>query len=203
MVMSLSRLFLPMLLLATIAGCQVSAPNVVYPLLLNTDEPLQADEGYLFFEIDTSHNLHQIFLSGVTGYEIPSNSLHTGKRFIMLKVKAGDYFFRQVTRQFSLYSINYFDLPQHLWQFQVKPQKICYVGSFYVDMEIAKSRVNRMLINKSTPALESLMADFPTVLDKHGVDYCGPGEDEFFNVVGADKPGFLSSNKTNSEVSDE
>lgn len=142
---------------------------------------LTQDEGFLLIALKSNINLKEILISGESYVKLTAEDLRKGNSYILVKLPAGDYTFDKIRLNSYIY-IDDFD--DEIWDFNVQKNTISYVGhldfknAFWGYYSVIK------LVNKSSIALEYLEDEFPEMLTNHSVQYQGPGQDRFFDVVG-------------------
>ncbi|WP_416305765.1 hypothetical protein [Neptunicella sp. SCSIO 80796] len=169
-----------------IAGLLSACATKVSSISKDAIRKLDAEEGYLLIAIDTDVDLKEIEIWGRKNIALTSNDLQAGSNYILIPLPAGDYSIHNI-RLNRIYK--FADFEPDLWSFKVKKNVISYVGHLNMETFYRKwsvySRIQ--LLNKSSVALEYLEQHFSTILSARDVQYSGPGHDDFFAVVGADK----------------
>ncbi|WP_346836810.1 hypothetical protein [Microbulbifer sp. SAOS-129_SWC] len=143
------------------------------------DIGLAKDEGYLLIAVDTNQQLEKIHIRGEKALILTADDLKSGTNYILTKVPAGHYKIRRVDFN-SFYG---YRLTGGIWGFDVEPNVISYVGT----LDVVKNRwsldARVELSNRSSEAMEFLEGNFPELSGIRSVKYCGPGEDDFFEIV--------------------
>ena len=128
---------------------------------------------------DVNYDLNEIQINGEKRISLSKDDLQKGSNYILVQIPAGRYEIKKIMAT----THNYFKLGDELWEFEVKPATISYVG----DLEITQRLWGRLayfeLINRSSIALEFLEEHFPKLVNTRKVQYGGLGEDRFFEVI--------------------
>lgn len=142
---------------------------------------LKQEEGFLLIALKSNINLKEISISGEKYIKLSAKDLRKGNSYILVNLPAGDYTFDQIKLN-SYIRIN--DFEDDIWDFSVQKNTISYVGHLDFRSTMWGFYSYIKLINKSSIALEYLEDEFPEMLTNHSVQYQGPGQDSFFDVVG-------------------
>lgn len=140
---------------------------------------LNEAEGYLLIEVDTTHNLDSISISGPKNIRLTSADLRAGSNYILVNLPAGNYEIDKV----DLNNVFYYKLEDDMWEFSVRQGFISYVGNLTFQGSSWGLSGHFSLINRSSFALEYLEDNFPSLLESHRLEFGGPGSDGFFDVV--------------------
>jgi hypothetical protein len=145
---------------------------------------LKQEEGFLLIALKSNINLKEILISGEKYIKLTAEDLRKGNSFILVNLPAGDYKFDKI-RLNSFVRID--DFEDDIWDFRVQKNTISYVGHLDFQNTFWGFYSYVKLVNKSSIALEYLEDEFPEMLTNHSVQYQGPGQDKFFDVVGFSK----------------
>ena len=141
------------------------------------------EEGYLLIAVDTNVDLNSIDIDGEKDIILTEKDLISGSNYILVNLPAGDYVIETVRT--SKYVR--FELDDDIWEFQVKPGVVTYVGHLEVKTKIWGFLAFFELINKSSFALEYMEENFPEILAGRDMEYGGKGEERFFQTVRGNK----------------
>jgi len=144
------------------------------------DVHLEQGQGYLLMAINTNVSLTKLYVSGTQRFTLSKEDLKRGTNYILVNLPAGEYEFNKAHFYNYYFSISDSD---HDWQFKIKPNIISYIGDLNIETEWWGRRSYMELVNNSSIALEFLETKFPNILKSRQVEYQGPGNDDFFQVV--------------------
>lgn len=145
---------------------------------------LEQEEGFLLIEVDTTHNLEAIYITGKKNIKLTSADLRAGSNYILVDLPAGNYDIHQV----DLNGFWYYKMEDELWEFSVEAGVVSYVGNLTFEGHMWGSSGHFALINRSSLALEYLEDNYPDLLETRQVEYRGPGDDRFFEVIAVTEP---------------
>jgi hypothetical protein len=155
---------------------------------VDKDLELTSQEGYLLMSVETVRDLKKIIISGKKKIELTTNDLKEGSNYILLPLPAGKY---KIEKVFTKNKI-YFEFDEHLeegiWRFNVAPNVISYIGNLEAVVSSSGWRGRFEFVNQSSQALEYLEKEFPTILESRKIQYTGPGEDRFFQLISGEYP---------------
>ena len=143
---------------------------------------LAEDTGYLFISIDSKISINDVRISGEQYISLKSPDVYDSVKYYLVPVPAGNY---QID-WLGVYWGGRFNLDEDddkdLWAFKVAPGVISYVGELKIE-RFSYGYSSFELINQSSQALQYLEAKYPTILANRDLQYHGPGEDTFFDLV--------------------
>ncbi|WP_133468020.1 hypothetical protein [Paraglaciecola marina] len=142
---------------------------------------LKQEEGYLLIAIKSNINLNEILINGEKYIKLTAEDLRLGSSYILVNLPAGDYTIDEI--KLNRY-IHIDDFEDDIWDFSVQKNTISYVGHLDFQTRLFSNYSQIKLINKSSIALEYLEEEFPEMLTNYSVQYQGPGQDRFFDVIG-------------------
>jgi hypothetical protein len=145
---------------------------------------LEQEEGFLLIEVDTTHNLDAIYISGEKKIKLTSADLRAGSNYILVNLPAGSYDIDRV----DLNGFWYYKLEDELWEFSVEAGVVSYVGNLRFEGGTWGFSGHFALINRSSFALEYLDENHPELLETRRMEYRGPGNDRFFDVIASTEP---------------
>lgn len=144
-------------------------------------KPSNNNMGYLLMGVETNNDLKHIDIDGPSSIRLTHADLKKGTSYILIPLLAGEYQLNNI--QFNYYYKSRLK-DQDVWQFEIKPETISYVGHLEVSTKgfyVFYSSVE--LVNRSTEALDFMLSDFPSILDNRTMFYGGPGEDGYFQFL--------------------
>ncbi len=151
-------------------------------------------QGYLLLNVDTNIDIYKIRIYGRKNFELTKEDLRVGSNYMLLPMAPGDYRLSRIIIE-THQGRGYVNLTESLWQFTVRPNSIGYIGHMEIETSFWKTTGKYKMINRSTKALEYLQDHHLQLLNKYGVRYRGPGEDDFFEVVGVSRPQTVDNKK--------
>lgn len=173
--MTFERRFPAMALAVLLGGCATEVTSIRD----GENAVLNEAEGFLLIEVDTTHDLESIWISGEKKIKLTSADLQAGSNYILVNLPAGDYEIYRV----DLNGFFYYKLENDLWDFSVRKDIISYVGNLTFEGHRWGTSGHFALINRSSFALEYLQDNFPNLLQSRSIEFSGPGADHFFDVV--------------------
>jgi hypothetical protein len=154
-------------------GCassgRVVPTNELMPILSTPDTTL------LLFAIDSRDRIKTIHISG------KNNVVLSYSPYQFIELEAGSYQITKLTFDYGYIDLKDLD-DSEIWQFNVKPGAINYVGHFHLK-EHDEDRYSFSLDNKSTSALKYLEKNYPSILQNKKLVYGGLDRDDFFQFV--------------------
>ncbi|WP_111640366.1 hypothetical protein [Marinimicrobium alkaliphilum] len=166
--------------LLLLAGCATK----LSPLQEDALHPLTDKSGLLVLAVDSNISLYELRITGNRTLLFNKDDLTRGTHYLLVEVPAGQY--RIANIGLSANITVRLDFDRDLWRFEVQPGTINYVGHLRMNnRHLLGSDI--LLTNNASLALEHLEEHFPLLLSSHAINYSGPGEDNFFQIVGAGK----------------
>ncbi|QDP02560.1 hypothetical protein [Thalassotalea sp. PS06] len=179
--MSLIRNILIVFAISLTASCASKVTSIKD----DVDDKLQETEGYLLIAVDTNVGLNEILISGENYIKLTAQDLRSGTNYILINLPEGEYEIQRIKLN-DWYYIDHFE--DELWSFKVEKDVISYVGHLDIQTGGWWSRYSEVeLLNKSSMALEFMQEEFSSILANRNLKYHGPGDDEFFKIVGFNK----------------
>ncbi|MCJ8268844.1 MAG: hypothetical protein MJK04_05510 [Psychrosphaera sp.] len=171
------RLVITLFSLLLLSACATTVTSIDQ----TQHKTLAQGSGFLLLGIQTNRNLKSLHIDGPKDIILSAKDLKAGTQYLMVDLPVGIYTISKIA--IGIYSRVYMD-DEESWQFEVKPNKISYVGH----LEIVKTGywyiyVESELVNRSAEALSFLHESYPTILSDHAVTYSGPGNDSFFEFL--------------------
>lgn len=142
---------------------------------------LDDDEGLAVFRVDSDTDLSEIRLDRIGSvFSLPSlKRLSAGHYLRLLKLPAGEYQFDSLRLRLFGGTQEYYwrfeDLPNS--KFRIEAGKINYVGDVVTRGGMYRTISVR---NAALSAMESLEQDFPGLIKRYAVRYCGDMPDQFY-----------------------
>lgn len=163
--------------------CLSACRSTVTTMKVDTDQiqTVDANMGYLLMGVDTNSNLKHIDIDGPNPIRLTHADLKKGTSYILIPMAAGKYSLNNI--QFNYY-FNSRMKDDDIWQFDIKPATVSYVGHLEVNTRgyfVFYSSTE--LVNRSTEALDFMQEDFPSILNNRVMYYGGPGEDAYFQFI--------------------
>ncbi len=156
--------------------------STVESIKIDSITQLAEDTGYLFISLDSEISISDVRISGEQYISLKSPDVYDSVKYYLVPVPAGSY---QID-WLGVYWGGRFNLDEDedkdLWAFTVAPGVISYVGELKVK-RFSYGYSSFELINQSSQALEYLEVKYPTILANRELQYHGPGEDSFFDLV--------------------
>ncbi len=152
---------------------------------LSVDKDLNLDDqtGYLFMTVDTNFDFSRFAISGKQYTQLENPVFYNNKNYYLLPLKAGEYYIHSFT---NTSGGEYRFTDDDLWRFNVSSGVISYIGEFKA-RNIYGHLSRFSLINHSSFAMEYLEEKYPNILSQRKIEYRGPGEDFFFNLISSEK----------------
>lgn len=162
-------------MMALLGGCASEVTSIRDA----SEAKLNEAEGYLLLEVDTTHNLESIWISGAKNIKLTSADLRAGSNYILVNLPAGEYEIDRV----DVNDFFYYRMENDMWGFSVQEDVISYVGNLTFEGHLWGLAGHFTLINRSSFALEYIEDNFPSLLESRRMEFRGPGDDDFFEVV--------------------
>ena len=176
------RVFHLMLLssiLLLLAGCVATS---VSSQKQDTDKLVETNQGYLLIGLVNDYDIQALYVWGEENLKLTREDLSAGENYILLPVKAGEYYFGRI-------DYNYYyrtSLNEDDWRFEVKPGRINYVGHLTVEQPFYYFFANHIeLKNRAATAQLFMEKYFPGLLTSREMFYAGPGQDRFYSLIAA------------------
>jgi hypothetical protein len=171
------RLITVLFLLFLLSACATTVTSIDQ----TQHKALAQGSGFLLLGIQTNRNLKSLHIDGPKDIILTAKDMKAGTQHLMIDLPVGTYTVSKI--KLGNYSRVYMD-DEQLWQFEVKANKISYVGH----LEVVKTGywyayVESELVNRSAEALSFLHESYPAILSDHPVTYSGPGNDNFFEFL--------------------
>jgi len=166
--------------LATIilAGCISQLESIQTDRTRSLDD----DVGYLFITFNSDISLTNFEIEGPKTIRLRGPDYKNGINYFLVPVPSGKYQITKIVAHFGRYYEFNEEGDKKLWEFEVKPGTISYVGELKV-RRIKYLSSTFELTNKSSFALEYLEQQYPKILALRNLEYHGPGKDFFFDLV--------------------
>lgn len=156
-----------------------SCSTTVTSLKKDEDVHLLQDEGYLLMAVDTNISLDKLYISGEKNIVLTSQDLEAGTNYILINLPAGNYEFDKVklSRYWRL------NMSQDIWDFNIKPNNISYIGHLTVKSFFWGSQFRLELENKASQAFKFIKEKFPNILASKELAYGRSESDRFFELL--------------------
>ncbi len=163
---------------ALLSGCVSRVESIKTDVITQLAE----DTGYLFISIDSTISISDVRVSGEKYISLQNPDIYDSVRYYLVAVPAGDYQIDWLGVSWGgRYNFDE-DEDKDLWVFSVAPGTISYVGELKIE-RYGFGRSSFELLNQSSQALEYLEIKYPKILASRQLEYHGPGNDMFFDLV--------------------
>lgn len=174
--MLLRRTLFFSLSLLLIAGCSSTVETVKE----DKDVSLKENQGYMLLGVDLNQSVKSIEIDGPKDIVLTRDNLKSKANYFLVPMPKGTYTIDTV----RLNDLWRFELTDGLWDFEVQPGVISYVGDLNLRRSSSWSTdLDIELQNRSSQALVFLEDRYPNILNSRQLEYSGPGQDPFFDFV--------------------
>ena len=158
-----------------------SCSNTIEHTRQDKDVSLDANSGYLLMAVDLNRGVEAIEIDGPKDFELTKDDLQKQTNFFLIPLPQGNYKIERVrlNRYWRL------DFDEDIWEFQVRPGVISYVGHLNLRSKGGFFSVFMYtdLQNNSSQARAFMETSFPNILSSRKLKYAGPGEDSFLDFA--------------------
>lgn len=156
------------------------------PLDLDNLTPLGEDYGYLAIGFDSNVGLYELRFQSMDGgrNEVLSREVRDEKEYRVYRMQTGEYRLTRFVlyRLFGAYTFLEASPDARVWEFEVLPGKINYLGD--VNLHFYPSGANRLQrMNNGAQFYLYLQENAPEALDELELVYAGPTPDLFHEWV--------------------
>jgi len=160
-----------------------SCATQVTSLKEDVDRLSNENSGYLLLGVQSNRDLKELQISGTKFIKLTHNDIKKGTNYLMVDLPAGEYEIRRVKLD-GFWNLNIYNDEDLDWSFRVVEGKVSYVGHFDIrDRGFWSPSARIELANRTSEALEFLEEHYPSIKNKRGVVFSGPGEDGFLDFL--------------------